>query len=120
MNGVWPRAKLSSSTGLFKRANFKMSLPMGRMRNISPKSPLINNANRCRSAISYSLLVATTQLPAAAEFFFRFFFLGGTSVWQAFYRENAIKNNAHKEAEKYQALFTGSVENYMFADFFQH
>jgi len=50
-----------------------MSLPMGRMRNISPKSPLINNANRCRSAISYSLLVATTQLPAAAEFFFRFF-----------------------------------------------
>jgi len=40
-------------------------------------------------------------------------------VWQAFYRENAIKNNAHKEAEKYQALFTGSVVNYMFADFFQ-
>jgi len=54
------------------------------------------------------------------SFSFAFFLLGGTSVWQAFYRENAIKNNAHKEAEKYQALFTGSVENYMIADFFKH
>lgn len=36
-----------------------------------------------------------------------------------FYREKPIGNNAHKEGEKYQTLFTISAENGMFADFFQ-
>lgn len=35
-----------------------------------------------------------------------------------FYREKPIGNNAHKEGEKYQTLFTISAENGMFADFF--